>query len=236
MSFGHMIYLGNDESSYLTTYSEETDSFAQVQGVDITLWNDEMIVRLIKNNFTKDVLSAYISIKPYPFKSDLARLCILYVFGGWYSDLGIRFVKKIIPDKNIILFEDKALEKMFGYDYAIQNAIIYSKPKQEVILHCIKKLAQLYNNKVYGADPAAIGGPVQMGAVFKNFAGSFGLGEMGRSFTNADDLKSGKTNLKYFYKNTHVANFKDFKKKNTLHGKHPERVLWGLAWEQRSVY
>lgn len=236
MNLGHLIYLGNLRDVYLDTYSEEMSVFSSTQDVGICIWDDRMIKDLIKANFGPSILSAYNAVKPYAYKADLARLCILYVHGGLYSDLGIRFLNKIPLDKDIIVFNDNALKKVFGYRGIIQNAIIYSTPKQPEILECILSLSEIYNNREYGADPAFIGGTVQMGKVFTQPTDRIGIGEMGNSFTNIDDLKSGKTTLEYFYNGVHVANFKDLKKRSDIPSTDPARSSWGYAWDNRLVY
>lgn len=236
MNLGHMIYLGNAKDSYLAPYAEEMASFINVQNVNLTIWDDQMIQELISDNFDKVILDGYNSVKPYAYKADLARLCILYVLGGWYSDIGIRFLEKIVPDKDIIVFKDMAMESIFDYNNIIQNAVIYSTPQQPAILECIARLADIYVNKVYGDDPAYIGGTVQMGKVFRYPDAVVGIGKAGENFTTLKDLTSGKTILEYIYDGVHVADFKDFNKKALIPLTEPEKMLWGLAWDKRLVY
>lgn len=236
MNLGHMIYLGNIKDAYLSPYAEEIASFINVQNVNLTIWDDQMIQNLIKDNFDERVLDAYKSVKPYAYKADLARLCILYVLGGWHSDIGIRFLEKIIPDKNIIVFKDMAMGATFDYSNIIQNSIIYSVPKQPAILECIVRLSDIYVNKIYGNDPAYIGGTVQMGEVFRYPDAFIGIGKAGENFTTLKDLMSGKTILEYFYDGVHVADFKDFNKKALIPITEPDKMLWGLAWDKRLVY
>lgn len=236
MNPGHVIYLGKLKDLYLQTYAEETQSFKDVQEVDLTVWDDVMIRSLIKDNFGEHVLYAYDVVLPYAFKADLARLCILYIHGGWYSDLGIKFLNKIISDKDIVVFNDNGLKTIFGYDHAIQNSIIYSIPRQAEILESIENIAEMFGGKLYGDLPADPGGTVQMGKVFQQPTDRIGIGEMGQEFTTLEDLESGKTILSYVYEGTHVANFKDFKKRDLIPLLEPDRMLWGHAWEHKKVY
>ena len=236
MNLGHMIYLGNAKDAYLAPYAEEIASFINVQNVNLTIWDEQMIQELISDNFDNIVLDAYNSVKPYAYKADLARLCILYVLGGWYSDIGIRFLEKIVPDKDIIVFKDMALESIFNYNNIIQNAVIYSVPQHPAVLECIVRLSDIYANKIYGDDPAYIGGTVQMGKVFRYPDAFIGIGKAGENFTNMKDLMSGKTILEYDYDGVHVADFKDFNKKALIPVTEPDKMLWGLAWDKRLVY
>ena len=236
MNLGHLIYLGTMRDVYLDTYSDEIEAFASTQDVDVRIWDDRMIRDLITSNFGPSVLTAYNAVKPYAYKADLARLCILYVHGGIYSDLGIRFIDKIALGKDIVVFRDNALKKIFKYKSIIQNAVIYSLPRQPEILECIINLSNIYNAREYGKDPAYIGGTVQMGRVFTVATERVGIGEMGSSFTTIDDLKSGKTTLEYHYDGAHVANFKDFSKRPDTSSSDLGRTSWSYAWDNRIVY
>lgn len=236
MNPGHIIYLGRLKDLYLSTYSQETESFVSVQQVDLTIWDDQMIRSLIKENFEEHILYAYEIVRPYAFQADLARLCILYVHGGWYSDIGISFLEKITPDKDIIVFNDNGLKKIFGYENVIQNSIIFSKPRQPEILEAIENIAEMFGNKEYGELPADPGGTVQMGKVFKQSTDRIGIGEMGEEFTTLEDLESGKIVLSYVYNDIHFANFKDFSKKANIPNIEPDRMSWGQAWEHKNVY
>jgi hypothetical protein len=236
MNLGHIIYLGSIKDVYLNTFVEETASFINVQNINLTIWDESMIQNLISESFEDDVLVAYNKIKPYAYKSDLARLCILYVHGGWYSDIGIKFLNKINTDKEILVFRDRASTNIFDYTNLIQNSIIYSIPGQPKILECINRLSKIYISEHYGNDPAYVGGLVQMGIVFDKITVAVDIGEMGKNFTTLDDLESGKTTLEYFYNDVHVANFKDFKKKSQIPLAEPDKMLWGKAWESKNLY
>ena len=61
------------------------------------LFDNDQIRSLIADKFDHEVLKAYDALRPFAFKSDLARLCLLSVFGGIYADLGCFFVQKWAP-------------------------------------------------------------------------------------------------------------------------------------------
>ena len=52
------------------------------------LYGDRDIQALMNEHFDSRVSAAYNKLIPYAYKSDLARLCIVYVVGGWYFDIG----------------------------------------------------------------------------------------------------------------------------------------------------
>ena len=51
------------------------------------IYNDKQSKLFLKKFFNKDVLDAYNILKPYAYKSDLIRYCLLYIYGGIYMDL-----------------------------------------------------------------------------------------------------------------------------------------------------
>lgn len=59
-------------------------------GHEYKCYSDSMIELFLRDNFGVDVLAAYRQLRPYSFKADMARYCILYRFGGWYIDAGMQ--------------------------------------------------------------------------------------------------------------------------------------------------
>src|SRR5258706_11233112 len=54
------------------------------------LYDRKLLRNFITENFQTDVLIAYEKLRPYSFKADLGRYCILYKNGGWYFDIAVR--------------------------------------------------------------------------------------------------------------------------------------------------
>ena len=65
------------------------------------IYEDEEIVDVIKENFAKDVIEAYTCLIPFAFKADLARYCLLYKYGGLYSDLSYLHLGQISLEKRL---------------------------------------------------------------------------------------------------------------------------------------
>lgn len=84
-------------------------------------YNNEECRSLIEENFEEKILNAYDKLIPGAFKSDIWRLCALYLYGGIYSDV------HIIPDEksnpNIVL--DSA-DYVFCIDYPVSSKYIYN--------------------------------------------------------------------------------------------------------------
>lgn len=112
------------------------------------IWHKEIIEKFLKENFDKSVFNAYESIKPYSYKVDLVKYCLLYVYGGWYIDLTNRFVTNIpdLLDTDLLLFYD-----IPGIaEDAIQTSFMYGKAGNEVFKKAIDICIENIQNKFYG--------------------------------------------------------------------------------------
>ena len=133
-----------------------------------TLYNNEMIEAFIEKYFNSEILKAYKSLKPYAFKSDLARLCILYINGGWYVDVSLNWrfqnPKYLTKNKNLELIVFRDIPESSGTSWACANALIISKPFHPVIEEAIKKIVKNCKNKYYGLNSLFVTGPVVLGS------------------------------------------------------------------------
>ncbi len=129
-----------------------------------SLWNDSMITNFLEKEFEPDVLEAYKSLIPFAYRSDLARYCLLYKFGGWYIDLGIQMAfpgKEIAPlSYDMVFFWDAGdLLAPFRNFYDCMNGIIYSKPSNPVLKIAIDLVVKNCKSKYYGFDSMSPTGP-----------------------------------------------------------------------------
>lgn len=114
------------------------------------LYSGEELEEIIKNNFNDEIFTAYKKLKPYACKADLARLCLLYLYGGIYIDLNIYFINTI-PDLNKLeFFAFRDLSKMSGQSWAVQNGIMHSIKKSKVVENAIDLIVENCRNEYYG--------------------------------------------------------------------------------------
>lgn len=151
-----------------------------------TLWTDDAIVQLLIENFPPEVLQAYGCIKPLALKADLARYCILYVYGGWYVDLFVRIenldvLKRFNENTEAILFRELPING--GAIFSTLNTIFwFSSPNHEILKNAIIETADNINSKNYGNHPFSVTGALVLGeAVAKYQLGTkslnFAVGE-----------------------------------------------------------
>src|SRR5437764_426619 len=59
------------------------------------LWSGAEIRAFILTHFGRRVSDAYDRLQPYAYRCDLGRLCVLYIEGGLYVDLGITLMNAL---------------------------------------------------------------------------------------------------------------------------------------------
>lgn len=142
------------------------------------LYCEEEIEHIIKTNFGKDVSTSYRMLKPYSYKADLAKYCLLYLYGGFYFDLSIFFLSQVpnLEDFNFFAFRDRSNHST--KTWAVASGIIYSKKYCPIMKTCINIVVNHCKEKFYGVDvtgPAILGESIVLN--YKTMDKHFLLGE-----------------------------------------------------------
>jgi hypothetical protein len=124
-------------------------------------FNDIDAREFIKTKFDYRVLLAYDTLRPFAFKADLFRYCVLYYYGGCYFDHK-QTLK--IPLRNFIDENDELILCKDRHPNTLYNAIMFSIPKhfvlkkliEDIIHHCLEK-------HYYGKCPLYPTGPGLLG-------------------------------------------------------------------------
>lgn len=129
------------------------------------LYSGEELESFINDKFGKEVLTAYLSLKPYSYKSDLARACLLNYYGGIYVDLNTRFINTLpiehISKYSFFAFRD--YHALSQKSWAVSTTIQYSKPKSAVTTKVIDIILENVKNKYYGDWAHFPTGPAVLG-------------------------------------------------------------------------
>jgi mannosyltransferase OCH1-like enzyme len=126
------------------------------------LYDDEMCRDFIKTNFEQDVLIAFDKLIPGAYKADLWRYCVLYKLGGIYLDIKYRCINNF---KLIALTEQEYFVRDRD-NIAVYNALIATKPNNEIMLKCINEIVENVKNKYYGINALEPTGPLLLGNYF----------------------------------------------------------------------
>jgi len=128
-----------------------------------SLYDHESCRYFITKNFTSEVLWAFDKLKPYAYKADLARICILYKQGGWYFDAALRPMLFLnIPD-NVELFTFRDYQLVTGTSFACTNGIIFSQKGNDVFLKYIELIVENCRKEYYGINALCPTGPILFG-------------------------------------------------------------------------
>lgn len=118
------------------------------------------IESFLSQHFDRGVLNLFRGLIPYAYQSDLARYCLLYVHGGWYVDLTLKMLTSVrVADHiDMIVFADRGCKSMCQ-PWAIQNGLLYSKPRNPIFLRVIERISAYRSRQYYGSSPLCPTGP-----------------------------------------------------------------------------
>tara|TARA_E500000331_G_scaffold357170_1_gene417856 strand:- start:2199 stop:2963 length:765 start_codon:yes stop_codon:yes gene_type:complete len=133
------------------------------------IYNNEELREFIKFNYNSEVLWAYDSLRPFSYKSDLGRFCILYKHGGWYFDIAIKCLLKFEVNEEIDMISFRDEQRHSKTSWAAAGGIIWSKANNEILLSAIEGIVKNCQDKWYGRTPLCPTGPALFGeAIAKN--------------------------------------------------------------------
>jgi mannosyltransferase OCH1-like enzyme len=116
-------------------------------------FNNESLRAFIEENFDKEVVRAYDSLRSYSNKADLGRYCLLYATGGWYFDMGIRLNTPVELGERIEMLAFREIQKFTGTCWACMTAVLFSKPGNPALMYAIEQIVKNVNNQYYGITP-----------------------------------------------------------------------------------
>ncbi len=133
---------------------------------ELNLYDDQECIEFIKSNFDKEVFDAYNNLFPTAYKADLFRYCLLYKYGGAYTDVKMVPLKPLaeIVSKDVDFMSAKdRLFNRFDFDGYIYQAFIYAKPQHPFFEQAIKMIVDNSKSGYYGNDPLCPTGPGLLG-------------------------------------------------------------------------
>ena len=130
------------------------------------LFDDAMCRDFIRDNFPHNVLESYDNIIPKAYKADLWRYCVLYIYGGVYSDIKqqlICSINDIISDDTEFLSIKDGNMKYSEFNGYIYQAFLCAKPKHIFFKNAIDMIVENSSTGEYGNDTLSITGPGLLG-------------------------------------------------------------------------
>jgi mannosyltransferase OCH1-like enzyme len=127
------------------------------------LYSGEELEEIIKNNFDTDVFIAYKKLRPYACKADLARLCLLYLYGGLYIDLNVKLIDTIPNLDKLDFFAFRDITTTSKRSWSVANSIIFATKKSKIMKKCIDIIVENCKNEYYGISVLDVSGCIVLG-------------------------------------------------------------------------
>jgi FkbM family methyltransferase len=104
------------------------------------------IVQIIKDNFSDDILNAFLKLNIGAAKGDFTRYILMYLYGGIYLDLDSS-ISKPISD---FIFEHKEYDNILFIDthYNFEQWILIAKPRNILLKYTIDEMVRRIMNNV----------------------------------------------------------------------------------------
>ncbi len=114
----------------------------------------------IQSHFSTEVVRAFDTLRPYAYKADLARYCILHQQGGIYADLSYFFVNPlpVTPDR-IVVFRDF----FWSSPWDTSNGMIAAPPRHKALQRAIELVCENVRRGYYGPTALCPTGPALWG-------------------------------------------------------------------------
>jgi hypothetical protein len=124
-------------------------------------WTLDLTKSFLSDHYGNKILDVFEELKPYAYKADLARYCILNYYGGLYADLSINNVKEFDGSNyDMVIFRSGNSERT---SWKTINGFFYSKPNSPILSDVIDQVVSNVKSRYYGHDPHFISGPTVFG-------------------------------------------------------------------------
>lgn len=128
------------------------------------------IRELLRDRFGRDVLSAFDTLKPFSYKADLARYCIMYQYGGVYADVSMFFFRPWpslthrdasteVHTTNLAVFSDFGVASPWD----TVNGMFAAPPRHPALARAIDMVCSHVRDRYYGPHPLCPTGPTLFG-------------------------------------------------------------------------
>jgi mannosyltransferase OCH1-like enzyme len=192
----------------------------------ICFYDEPMCERFIQTNFPADVLDAYRRLIPNAYKSDLWRLCVLYIYGGIYVDIkfkcinGFRFIH--LTDQEHFV---RDLDESGG---GICNGLMAALPKNSFIHTTIQQIVSNVKTRFYGTSYLYPSGPMLLReiATSNNITTSMSL--------NSLTIPNIRTAIFVIFRDCIIlTSYKEYRDEQV---RYQGTQHYAILWKQRNIY
>ena len=137
------------------------DIRSRAGGAPYRMWFLDDARALIGDVYGPDVLSAFDTLRPFAYKADLARYCIVNHLGGIYIDLSVTgFLGFDVGDHEFVGFRDCNTAET---SWRVSNGLFYSAKDSPILQASISECVANVRRRFYGKTPHFPTGPSVLG-------------------------------------------------------------------------
>lgn len=111
---------------------------------EVKLYDNNDCINFLKKEYNDELVDIFNYIKDGPIKADFWRVCILYKYGGIYSDID---VEPLVNIEKIMLPDTTFITCLSAMGKNINPHFIVSEPKHKVLKMCMDKYLEMYRDK-----------------------------------------------------------------------------------------
>lgn len=139
---------------------------SQAGGDLYRMWSLDDARALISDVYRLEVLKAFDILRPFAYKADLARYCIVNHIGGIYIDLSVTdFLGFDVGDYEFVGFRDP---NSADTSWKVANNMFYSTKDSPILQASISECLANVDRRFYGKDPHFPTGPSVLGRAVAN--------------------------------------------------------------------
>lgn len=160
----HQVMFTADRDALPPPAAEEVRSRAE--GGPYRMWFLDDARALIGDVYGLEVLRAFDILRPFAYKADLARYCIVNHLGGIYIDLSVTdFLGFDVGDYEFVGFRDP---NSAGTSWKVATHMFYSTKDSPILQASISECVANVRRRFYGKDPHFPTGPSVLGRAVAN--------------------------------------------------------------------
>ena len=225
------IFISNSKETKLPELLESKTQKVKDTYQDYThkIYNNEMC-RDFLFEFDKETLNSYDTLKPYAYKADLTRLCLLHEYGGWYFDISLYPEFKLEFDSTVegLLIFNKGSN-------IIENCTLYFKPKNIFLAESIKQLNYNVLRKYYGKNALSPTGPALLRKIYEKLGKDHFVNYKSAIFKNTHPAPPARK-LVVEYENKIFVRHKFPQITGLLHLGIKNTNIYDKMWENNDIY
>lgn len=126
----------------------------------------EELRQIIQREMGLEVLQAFDMLTPFAYKADLGRLCLLYLYGGWYLDVSCKLARGLPDTAAITHVLFNAPQGPQHISWELQNSMIYARKGSRLLELAINIIIKNCKDKYYGRSALCPTGPGVLGRAF----------------------------------------------------------------------